>query len=712
MEGKSSTSRTIPDMTDDDNNIYKTSKQKADLLGKTYEKISSDECYSEKFKQIKKDFEKTNNCDLKSKDKNNDDILNMEMTTDELEKALKYKKDSKEGDDKIRYIVYKLLPDEGKKTVLKIFNHFWTKGEIPQKFKHAIVTPILKPGKNAKEPTNYRPISLTSNLGKILETIVNNRLTNYLETNNIINKQQSGFRNNRQTLDHILRLTNDIENCKREGKINLAVFFDMRKCFDTVDRNSILLELKKIGIKGQMYNYLHSFLDNRTFRVKVDNDLSDIYVQTNGVPQGSVISPTLFILLMNSLPNLEDKYPEIKVGKYADDIALWLKPSICSKKIKKNYKGKQGRSKNYIEKASNELINNLENKGFTVNIGKTQAILFNRVGQGTFKNITINGEKVELKNEIKYLGVTFDSQLNFQKHIGELLAKGNQGMRIMYKLAGKGGWGSDAATLRTVYLSLVRSKIIYGCEVYHRATIKRYDRTNKLVKLDQLQNKALRLILGVRKGAGDTNKLGLLTNIEPLTINRKIAIVSLGIRAKINENNPAAETIEKIENHPKFKYKINNYNEEFNSVIKEANITEEEEKKCIIENFWNKKDIEKITITDNEKETENHSITRTIEHKGNGYITRNQNTIDVSYNKGLKNDTIQLDLINMALDRIGHNQKNIITTTKENIIDQINLKTNSNRPEIVKNIREKIAKLEKEGKTIKLGIEKEKNTTK
>ena len=135
-------------------------------------------------------------------------------------------------------------------------------------------------------------------------------------------------------------------------------------------------------------------------------------------------------------------------------------------------------------------------------------------------------------------------------------------MRIMYKLAGKGGWGSDSETLQTVYLSLVRSKIMYGCEVYHRATKNRQARTNQLHKLDILQNKALRLILGVRKTAGDANKLGLLTNIEPLNINRKIAIVSLGARTKINENNPAVETTEKIGNHPKFKHIVNNYTQQ------------------------------------------------------------------------------------------------------------------------------------------------------
>ena len=149
----------------------------------------------------------------------------------------------------------------------------------------------------------------------------------------------------------------------------------------------------------------------------------------------------------------------------------------------------------------------------------------------------------------------------------------------MYKLAGKGGWGSDSETLRTVYLSLVRSKITYGCEVYHRANINANNKKNSLNQLEKLQNKALRLILGVRKKAGDSNKLGLLTNIEPLNINRKIAIISLGIRTKINENNPAVETTEKVENHPKFKYKVNTYSDEYNNVITEANLTEKEQKK-------------------------------------------------------------------------------------------------------------------------------------
>ena len=96
-----------------------------------------------------------------------------------------------------------------------------------------------------------------------------------------------------------------------------------------------------------MYNYLQSFLDNRTFKVKVDNDLSDTYIQENGVPQGSVISPTLFIILMNSLPDLEEKYKEINVGKYADDITIWLKPSICTKRkrLKRKYAHRQNRSK-------------------------------------------------------------------------------------------------------------------------------------------------------------------------------------------------------------------------------------------------------------------------------------------------------------------------------------------------------------------------------
>ena len=695
MDGSHNKPRIIPTLIDQNKIKHVTNKEKANLLGETYQQISSDQNYSEAFIETKNNFEEINNCNLKDKEHNNNASINNPITLDELEQALKHKKDTKEGKDQIRYTVYKLLPPEGKTVILKLLNNIWESGEIPKEFKHAIIVPILKPGKNTKDPKSYRPISLTSHLGKILETVINNRLMNYLETNDIIKNTQSGFRQKRQTMDHVVRLTHDVETCIKNNKINIAVFLDMQKAFDTLHKQGILLELKKIGVTGQMYNYIQCFLKDRTYQVRIEGELSDTFTQDNGTPQGSVISPTLFNILINSLPDLQTNNPNVEVGKYADDIAIWLKPQVCRNRRKNRIRNQQNISTRTIEKAANELISELEKRGFAVNIAKTQAIMFNKRPTETIKSLKINGEEVNLSNTVKYLGVTFDHKLNFNAHIDELLTRANKSMNILHNLAGRKDWGADPKTLRTTYLGLVRSKLTYGAEVYHRAN------NAKLLELDKLQNRALRIIAGVRKTAGDTNKLGLLTNIVPLSIHRQISIANLGYRIKANPNNPARDAIKETNHFAKLE--IKNLNEEHKKILTNANITETIEEYKPISEHWMK---DKFLIDDETYQTEDVEKIYVQTNSSSGTIIHRNTIRNYKFNKGLNDTSINLELVDTALSMVMEsadiNSDIIIITNQNKSLKILTLEEETHRPETISKIYSKKTEIEKRGIIISL----------
>ena len=172
---------------------------------------------------------------------------------------------------------------------------------MPDIWKEASIIPIHKKGKDKKDAKSYRPISLLSCVGKLLERIVNQRLQWYLETYGKLSYTQTGFRKNKNTEDQLTYFAQKIENGFQEGKKTVAVFFDMTKAFDTVWKDGLLLKLVKSGIAGNMYKWIKSFLENRTARVKMDGVYSRKVNLKEGVPQGSAISPTLFLIFINKI---------------------------------------------------------------------------------------------------------------------------------------------------------------------------------------------------------------------------------------------------------------------------------------------------------------------------------------------------------------------------------------------------------------------------
>lgn len=401
---------------------------------------------------------------------------NSPFTHNELEVALHTCRDSAPGLDSIRTSLIKNLPLQGITYLLNLYNEIWTKGHLPLSWKKSIIIPIHKPTKSRFKVDSYRPIALTSHLCKILERMVNNRLTWLLEKHNLLANEQMGFRKGRSTLDHLVNFEITLQNSFNKNQHTTAVFLDLASAFNTIKRSKIIESLTNWGISGNMINFIKAFLSDRTFQVRTNNYLSKTYSQPNGVPQGSVISPTLFIIAMNSIKSNLPNYISLKL--FADDILIHHSSTEYIQ------------SENIIQNSLNSITNWAKNQGMSFSPTKSACVHFCRKRDcPKITNLSIDNIQIPNSDSCKFLGLFFDTSLSWSKHIGYLKNKCNKDLNIIRLLSGS-KWGSHRTSLQRIYNSLILSKMDYGCIAYASA------RKSVLKKLDPIHNSALRMILG------------------------------------------------------------------------------------------------------------------------------------------------------------------------------------------------------------------------
>ena len=490
----------------------------ADVLADTFAEKSSSSNYSTSFQKFKNTKGKTK-LNFKS---NNNEQYNKDFSLKELKKALKKCHDTAVGCDDIHYQYLKHLPFRSLDSLLRIFNQIWHTGILPDSWKEAIVIPIPKPGKNSTNPANYRPIALTSCICKTMERMVNDRLVWFLEKNKLIAAVQSGFRKQRGTLDHLVRFETFIREAFIQKEHVVSVFFDLESAYDTTWKYGIMNDLHDFGIRGRLAYFISAFLNERQFRVRVGDTLSNPHEQEMGVPQGSILSVTLFSVKINDI--VKSVCPGVECFLYVDDFC------IC-------YRSKHMHT---IERQLQQVLNNLSKwsseNGFKFSKTKTKCMHFCQSRKLHLDpELTLDGVQIEVVPEFKFLGLLFDSKLSFIPHINYLSNKCQKALNLL-RVVSSMDWGADRKVLLRLYRTLVRSKLDYGCIVYGSA------RQSYLRKLDSIHNQGLRLALGAFR-TSPVNSLYAEANEPSLNLRRKKLSLQYYLKLKANRENPTHKAV-------------------------------------------------------------------------------------------------------------------------------------------------------------------------
>ena len=331
-------------------------------------------------------------------------------------------------------------------------SHFFTRvieeNQIPKIWRSAKVIAIEKPGKDPKLAASYRPISLLSVCYKLLERLVLQRISPTVET--ILSPDQAGFRRNRSTCDQVAALTTFIENGYQLNLKTGAVFLDLTAAYDTVWHTGLLAKLTK-NMPFWFVQLVETLLRNRRFRVHMGSDTSAWRLQKNGLPQGSVLAPTLFNLYTNDLPATASRK-----FIYADDICLGIQAHTFAE-LECTLTADMARMAQYCHLWR-----------LKPSVTKTVSSVFHLQHPRAAQELTVMLNGARLKHDPKpvYLGVTLDRTLSYREHLLKTASKLKTRNNLLTKLVGTSWGGANANTLRSSALALCYSVGEYCAPVW------------------------------------------------------------------------------------------------------------------------------------------------------------------------------------------------------------------------------------------------------
>lgn len=339
----------------------------------------------------------------------------------------------------------------------KIINECIRKTIFPSCLKIALITPLYKKG-DTEELSNYRPISILPIISKIFEKLIANQILEYLEDNDLLCKNQFGFRKGLSTVQAISELVSKITDAFENKEHYFTMFLDLSKAFDTVSHELLISKLKYYNFSDSSVTLLKSYLNNRYQLVNVNEKLSDKMIVKHGVPQGSILGPLLFLLYINDLPTY---VPQIDTILYADDTTIGYSNSDIEY------------STHFVSGAFEHVERWLTANRLHINKDKTVKIIF---------SLRIMLDNLEFSNATRFLGVVIDSKLTWQSHTEFLAGKLCKNIYLLRNLANN---VSDQP-LKVAYFAVIHSLLNYCIVLWgHCASAQR---------LFRLQRRAIRII--------------------------------------------------------------------------------------------------------------------------------------------------------------------------------------------------------------------------
>ena len=387
---------------------------------------------------------------------------------DVLKKINKLKKTKSPGPDEIFPRVLKECREQISGPLVNLFTKSLDTGVVPDLWKQANVVPIFKKGDRASA-SNYRPISLTSVVGKFLESIIADSIRSHLEKSKLIYDSQHGFTKGKSCLTNLLTFFRKVFEVVDNDENYDVIYLDFSKAFDRVPHQRLLRKIKAHGIEGKVLNWIKSWLTDRTQRVSVDGVKSEWGRVTSGVPQGSVLGPLLFIIYINDL----DTGISSDISKFADDTKI----------------GRQinsGQDANALQEDLNKLQGWSEKWQMKFNTSKCSVLNIGRTN--TYNVYSLNNINLEKSTCERDLGVLVSPDLRPRKQCVNVRNKANRVLGFISRSVSN----KSAEVLLQLYLALVRPHLDYAVQFwcpYYRMDIN---------SLESVQRRMTKMIPGLR----------------------------------------------------------------------------------------------------------------------------------------------------------------------------------------------------------------------
>ena len=372
-----------------------------------------------------------------------------------------------------------------------IFNQSMSQGIFPKAMKEASVVPLFK-AENTEILNNYRPISLLITVSKILEKLIYTRTYNFLSKTDQLYVSQYGFRQNHSCNDAVNELSMQILKNLEENKFTVSIFLDLSKAFDTLDHEILLEKMSRYGIRGHTNDWFRSYLEDRTIKCKLTNEsgkkiFSNPFNLKFGMPQGSCLGPLLFLIFINDLYLHIENCNAIL---FADDTTI--------------YQG--SKYPKYLKWCGEEDLKRLDDwfkaKKLTLNLKKSQMLIFEPAGQNFGEKINLAGSELKRLKTAKFLGITLDENFSWKVHFSNIILKMKRNLHILrtsQKIM-------SIHAKKLIYFGHLQSHLINCLNVWGNLM-----NACNIKQLQKIQNTSLKLIFGNNKHVENRANHGILS---------------------------------------------------------------------------------------------------------------------------------------------------------------------------------------------------------